>query len=169
MAYDYDNNLAYRAYSGELTITEVYCADIRNLVKDTFISYKTLFWASAKCSMEIVQAILDRNVNVNELSCDDDSALFGASYYQRSENVKLLLERGADASLVNTFNCNALHYAMQNYAPIDIIEALIDGGADPRLINCDGKTSADIARENNWYIYFIQQFFPSVKSAKVIA
>jgi ankyrin repeat protein len=40
-----------------------------------------------------------------------------------------------------------LHYAAFLCAPDDIIKALIDAGADPKAIDKDGKTPADLARD----------------------
>jgi ankyrin repeat protein len=42
---------------------------------------------------------------------------------------------------------NALHCAAGEGAPDDIIKALIDAGADLKAKNDEGKTPADLARE----------------------
>jgi hypothetical protein len=64
-----DINLAERALSGKLTVEEVIGATKEKLEgdKDSF-GYTVLYWASVKCGMEIVEAILDKNVNVDGLS-----------------------------------------------------------------------------------------------------
>jgi hypothetical protein len=63
-----DINLAERAYRGELTVEEVNAATKEKLEKDKFGGCTVLYWASRECGIEVVEAILDKNVNINGLS-----------------------------------------------------------------------------------------------------
>jgi ankyrin repeat protein len=98
-------------------------------------------------SVEVVEAILDKGVDIDDVSRDESTALMGAADVGRWDNVKLLLQRGADATRLDSkdFKHNALHFAARHGAPDDIIIALIDAGADPHGKNYEGKTPADLA------------------------
>jgi hypothetical protein len=61
-------NLAERAYEGKLTVEEVNSATKKKLETDMIGGYPVLFWASGKCSIEVVEAILDKKVNIDGLS-----------------------------------------------------------------------------------------------------
>jgi hypothetical protein len=58
-----DINLAQRAFEGKLTVEEVNAATKEKLEED-----KVLYWASRNCPTEVVEAILDKNVNIDGLS-----------------------------------------------------------------------------------------------------
>jgi hypothetical protein len=61
-----DINLAKRAFEGDLTVEEVNAATKEKLEGDKdSLGYTVLFWASRYSSIEVVGAILDKNVNIN--------------------------------------------------------------------------------------------------------
>jgi hypothetical protein len=63
-------NLAERAKTGELTIEEVNHATKKKLETDTDdIGFTPLALASHYCSIEVVTAILDKEVNIDGLCC----------------------------------------------------------------------------------------------------
>jgi hypothetical protein len=71
-------NLAQRAYDGELTVDEV-----NSVTKEKLEWYKAygntvLYCACLKCGIEIVEAILDKKVNIDGLS--EVSIVVGAYY-----------------------------------------------------------------------------------------
>jgi hypothetical protein len=62
-------NLAERAYRGELTVEEVNTATKEKLEEDkSYFGNTVLYDASCNCGIEIVEAILDKNVNIDGLS-----------------------------------------------------------------------------------------------------
>jgi hypothetical protein len=63
-----DINLAERAYRGELTLEEVNGATKEKLEKDKLDGCTVLYWASCYCRINVVEAILDKNVNIDGLS-----------------------------------------------------------------------------------------------------
>jgi hypothetical protein len=63
-----DINLAERAYYGKLTLEEVNRATKEKLEKDEYIGCTVLYCTSKKCPIEVVVAILDKNVNIDGLS-----------------------------------------------------------------------------------------------------
>jgi hypothetical protein len=63
-----DINLAQRAFEGKLTVEEVNAATKEKLEEDKLYGFTVLYRASAKCGIEVVEAILDKNVNIDGLS-----------------------------------------------------------------------------------------------------
>jgi hypothetical protein len=63
------DNLAQRAYEGKLTVKEVNRVTKEKLEndKDNF-GCMALYWASFYGPIEVVEAILDKNVNIDQLS-----------------------------------------------------------------------------------------------------
>jgi hypothetical protein len=63
------DNLADRAFNGNLTVSDIKNADIKKLMEDKdYAGFTVLCWASHNCSTEVVEAILDRGIPVNQLS-----------------------------------------------------------------------------------------------------
>jgi hypothetical protein len=63
-----DINLAQRAYDGLLTVEEVNDATKEKLEKDDWGGANVLYFASVKCPVEVVKAILDKKVIIDALS-----------------------------------------------------------------------------------------------------
>jgi hypothetical protein len=62
-------NLAKRAYERKLTVEEVNAATKEKLEEDkTYFGETVLYCVSKFCGIEIVEAILDKNVNIDGLS-----------------------------------------------------------------------------------------------------
>jgi hypothetical protein len=60
-----DINLAQRAYDGELTVEEINGATKEKLENDKLYGSTLLCNATYKCPIEVVEAILDKNVNID--------------------------------------------------------------------------------------------------------
>jgi ankyrin repeat protein len=167
-----EQNLLLKASQGTLTVNDIkQVVSIENLENDIHDEYKTLYWASCSCPVEVVEAILDRGVDIDAVSGKDNStALVGAIAYGKLDTVRLLLRRKADARIPTTGNYSALHYAARDGVPNDIIIALIERGADLTLKNSNGQTAADFARYlgNVSTALFIEQFYRPTKSANLL-
>jgi hypothetical protein len=74
-----DINLAERASYGKLTVEEVNGATKEKLEEDKSYGYTVLYLASWKCGIEVVEAILDKNVNIDGLS--GYVSIVGGTYY----------------------------------------------------------------------------------------
>jgi hypothetical protein len=61
-------NLAQRATYGELTVEEVNGATKEMLEENYYFGFAVLYWASRHCGTEVVEAILDKKVNIDGLS-----------------------------------------------------------------------------------------------------
>jgi hypothetical protein len=60
-------NLAQRAYQRDLTVEEVN-GTTKEKLEETYHYRKVLFLASSYCEIEVVEAILDKGVDINGLS-----------------------------------------------------------------------------------------------------
>jgi hypothetical protein len=63
-----DIKLAERAFEGKLTVEEVNAATKEKLEEDKDCGFTVLYCASWKCPIEVVEAILVKNVNIDGLS-----------------------------------------------------------------------------------------------------
>jgi hypothetical protein len=55
-----ETNLAELASNGELTVEEVNVATMEQLEEDKYLDCSVLYWASAKCSIKVVEAALEK-------------------------------------------------------------------------------------------------------------
>jgi hypothetical protein len=53
-------NLEFRALNGKLTVEEV-----KGATKEKLEAYAVLYCSSSKCGVEVVEAILDKNVSID--------------------------------------------------------------------------------------------------------
>jgi hypothetical protein len=61
------------------------------------------------------------------------------------DGLRLLLAHKVDPNQMTQFGDNALHHAVRRDNSPEIIEALMDAGADPALRNRDGRSAAEMA------------------------
>jgi hypothetical protein len=61
-------NLAVRAKEGRLTVEEVNATTKDKLEVKDYIGITVLVWASQNCPIEVIEAILDKGVNIDGLS-----------------------------------------------------------------------------------------------------
>lgn len=86
------------------------------------------------------------------------TALMQAAYGLQPEAIEVLLAAGADATLVDEHDRNALHYLASSDSELDspvqdplllkAMAALIQAGADPKARDLSGSMPQDSAREN---------------------
>jgi ankyrin repeat protein len=60
------------------------------------------------------------------------------AYCKSPRAVQLLLDAGADVTLLTALGMNCLHYAAHNGAPVSVLCAMIAAGADPTLVSFAG-------------------------------
>lgn len=100
-----------------------------------------LHWASSK---EVLDALLDRNCDIDALNFVSRTALHVMVMRNRLECVVALLSREADMSIADSNGDTALHLAVKE-KNISIIQALIVFGADLQLLNNEGFTARHLA------------------------
>jgi ankyrin repeat protein len=79
----------------------------------------------------------------------DAKALVAAVQAEQLESTRLLIAFGAPVNEQSGAGFTGLHCAAYN-GNTDILELLLAQGADPSIIDQDGKTAAQIAEEESW-------------------
>jgi ankyrin repeat protein len=82
--------------------------------------------------------------NINTVTHDGYTLLTSAVMAKDSEEVKKLLQQGADPKILMEDDRTALHYAVNYSAPIEIIQMLIDAGADRNAITSTKSRPLDM-------------------------
>lgn len=108
--------------------------------------FTPLSLASAFNSSDVVRVLLDAGASPNQksLSLGGVAPIHAAVFGRKPANLRLLLERGADANLAQEGGFTPLHGAMQN-ADQESIVALLAYGANVNAKTDDGKTPADLS------------------------
>jgi ankyrin repeat protein len=129
-----------------------------------------LYYACVQCNSDIVEAILEKNVNVN-VGVISARPIVGATCWGKWSNAELLLQKGANPNVRAAFDCTPLYFAARHGAPTSTIQALINAGADITAKDTNGKTPLAIARENFHHeiVQCIEQYSSQTKSANFIA
>ena len=110
----------------------------------------TFFEAASTGDLKTVKIELEKNPGlINSFSEDGFTALGLASFFSRTDVVKILLESGADPNIAsnNSFKVTPLHSAcaISNY---DIVEILIKNGANVNAKQMQGVTPLHSAAHN---------------------
>lgn len=101
-----------------------------------------------------VTAALDAGANVNHVDDNDGYTPLTAAIQDPRDNltllpiIRLLLSRGANVNMANTFGDAPLHCAA-HYNNVPVIDILLEAGADLRARNDDGRTSREVARQES--------------------
>lgn len=77
-----------------------------------------------------IQALLSKDIDVNEPQIDGMTALHWAAEQDNTELSKLLIDRGANATAPNRYGVTPLYLACVN-GNGDIVQQLLEAGADP--------------------------------------
>lgn len=96
----------------------------------------------------VVRILLTRNVDINAVDINGNTALHTAALNSQLSVVKLLLEKNPNLDIQNKVGNTALHLAVIS-GNIDIVGELVLKGANTKIRNNDGKYPRDIARANN--------------------
>jgi ankyrin repeat protein len=126
-------------------------------------------------SNEIIQLLIHQHfidVNSCENQADNQTILMSIAELQKWDLFKLFISHGAQVQTVDVGLWTPLHYAAYCGGPNDVIDALIEAGADPKAIDAEGKTPDKLARNNGYFstAYYLDQIIlPPIKSAGFIA
>lgn len=106
-------------------------------------------YAGARGHDEILRLALENGADLTSTNRFGGTALIPASERGLLSTVRILLDAGVDPDHVNDLNWTALHEAIvlgdgsQTY--VDVVRALIDGGADITIPDGDGVLPRDLA------------------------
>lgn len=109
-----------------------------------------LMIACTESSLEIVQAILDANADIEIQDKCGCTALMDAAFKGNKEMIEMLLRKKADVNAINNTGETALMLALEypNNNTIEIIEMLLDKHAWVDIKNEEGDTPLMLAAEN---------------------
>ena len=79
--------------------------------------WSPLHYAATGPSTELLALLLDRGADINALAPNRNTPLMMAARYGTEENVKLLLQRGANKTLINDRNLSAADMAKTSERP----------------------------------------------------
>ena len=99
-------------------------------------------------NLNIIEMILKAGVDANEKDIWGDTPLHyltALGLTHLAQIVNLLLEFGAQVNIVNKIAETPLHLAVSHVRP-EVVQILLDAGADPYLVNTRGQSAMDIAR-----------------------
>lgn len=96
---------------------------------------------------ELVKLVLDAGADVNLASSGGFTALYQAAFYGHITTATLLVERGANlnAATKDKLGTPLMFAAVRGYT--DIVEVLLEAGANTQLMNNANKTAKSLARE----------------------
>jgi ankyrin repeat protein len=103
---------------------------------------------------ETAAFLIDQGADINAIARHEMKVtpLHAALFGRRIETAKLLIERGADVTIRRggsgwpRSGWTALHYAA-GFGFVDLVEPLLNAGADPEALDDEGRTPMEIADE----------------------
>ena len=107
--------------------------------------WNVLHIAARNGQAEKARVLLENGVDVHEYQSQGWNALHLAVRYGQPDTISTLLEYGINIDADNG-GWTALHLAALN-GHVDIVSILLNKGANSAILNRDGKTALDIARE----------------------
>jgi len=111
-------------------------------------------YAGARGHDEILLLTLDNGADLTSTNRFGGTALIPASERGLLATVRILLEAGVDPNHVNNLNWTALHEAIVlgdgSATYVDVVRALIDGGADIDIPDGDGVLPVDLAKARGY-------------------
>ncbi|MBT2496443.1 ankyrin repeat domain-containing protein [Microbacterium sp. ISL-59] len=111
-------------------------------------------YAGARGHDEILRLTLESGADLTSTNRFGGTALIPASERGLLATVEILLEAGVDPNHVNNLNWTALHEAIVlgdgSSRYVEVVRALIDGGADIGIRDGDGVLPVDLARSRGY-------------------
>ncbi|MEM4366515.1 MAG: ankyrin repeat domain-containing protein [Candidatus Anstonellales archaeon] len=98
-------------------------------------------------SVEKVLRLILEGANLDVQAEDGRTALMGAVYWNSKEIVKILLKVGVKLDVKDKWKSTALMDAAKNRASREIVEMLLEAGADPFIVGGGGWTAYGLAKD----------------------
>ena len=96
---------------------------------------------NADCSRETLQEIVDHGADVNAKDRRGRTALLLSCFYRQVDSLKVLIEAGADPTINDEEGFSCIHAAVDGRCSTDVLQTLIDHGADVNATRKDGTTA----------------------------
>lgn len=111
-------------------------------------------YAGARGHDEILRLTLDNGADLASTNRFGGTALIPASERGLLATIEILLEAGVDPNHINDLNWTALHEAIAlgdgSSTYVDVVRALLDGGADSGIPDGDGVLPVDLAKARGY-------------------
>ena len=99
-----------------------------------------------QCSKEVLQAIIDHGVDVNAITKLNETALGLACVSKNESSINVLLDAGANPIIANTVHGDTcLHIAVKYHCSKEVLQAIVDHGADVNAMNKENETALTLA------------------------
>jgi ankyrin repeat protein len=107
-------------------------------------------YASVNDDSKMVEFLIGKGANANEVDPDGISALGWATLTNHANTIQALLARGARVNHVDNFGMTPLLYAASvDFGETSVLQKLIAGGADLKIKNKEGLSALDLAKNYN--------------------
>ena len=98
--------------------------------------------------IDAFRTLLDLGAPVDEPGDEDITLIAWAAITNRTENARLLIQRGANVNHVDKKGMTPLLYAASiDFGDSTMIDLLLKAGADPKARTKEGLTALDLARK----------------------
>jgi ankyrin repeat protein len=120
-------------------------ADVNMMDNDGYNALIKVMTSEASNKIEVVKKLLDSGADINFRAGDGTTALIRAVYFKNTELVRFLIDNGALVDVSDSRGDTALHQGVIMGAGEDIINLLIENGANPLRKNHYGSSVMDLA------------------------
>lgn len=122
-------------------------------IRDNHSGLTPLFFATINNNIEIVVKLINSGADINLQDHRDGwTPLHHAVFNHRIDIVKLLLINGANVNMIDNYECTPLHVAV--CYDKNVIEILLEYGADKTITNIAGKIPAELTEDHNIHQLF---------------
>ena len=97
------------------------------------------------CSSQVLQAIIDHGAELNSTNNDNCTALMWVYKKRHVGAIHVLLKAESDTNIVDKNGNTCLMYALVRRCNLEILQAIIDHGADVNAINKQNITPLELA------------------------
>ena len=114
---------------------------IQDVDGDAWIHYAFL----GDCRKEVLQTIIDQGAHVNITNKHNVTSLMVASNKGNVDAINVLLSAGADRTIKDVVGNTWIHYAVHGDCSKEVLQSIIDHGADVNITNKRNVTSLMLA------------------------
>ncbi len=135
--------------------------------KDPVLKETSLIKAAEDGKINMINLLLEKGADINVQTLTGVTPLFNAVFneYSSDEAVRLLLKAGANPNISTKYGETPLHIAIPR-ENLKVIKYLIQAGADPTIVDGDGKDAFDLAKDP-FIKKYIQKIYKEYQESKM--
>ncbi|RIA91204.1 ankyrin repeat-containing domain protein [Glomus cerebriforme] len=111
------------------------------------MSDNNIWVAAGNGDIQRVTELIRSGISPNSRDSNGYTPLAAATSYNHIDLIDFLISEGADVNIRDNDNDTPL-YVAEN---VKVAQKLLSHGADPFIINSEGKTPAQVAYEEEWF------------------